>query len=169
VIRRRFLGFVILLAACACESATAAECTGALADHDVQAIRAVIEAYRTAWLRGDEKGVLATFTSDAVLLPAHGAPRVAGTPAITNYWWPPEAPATTITKLDITVEAVEGNCGVASLIGRRGSRQIKTDTRDRYFTAANGGTPSCQNRKDCSSASSVSACDFVEPIPCPAS
>ena len=114
--RRSILGIVLTMAAGG--SAGAAECSGALSAGDVQAIHAVIETYRTAWLRADAKGVLATFTSDAVLLPAHGAPWIAGTAAITNYWWPPDAPATTITRLDITVEAVEGNCGVASAYGR---------------------------------------------------
>jgi len=124
VIRRSILGVVFLLAAAvtstrgAPASGGGAECTGALSARDIQAIRAVIEAYRTAWLRGDAKGVIDTFTPDAVLLPAHGAPWAAGTAAITNYWWPPNAPATTITKLDITIEAVEGNCGAASVYGR---------------------------------------------------
>jgi uncharacterized protein (TIGR02246 family) len=90
----------------------------ALSGEDVTAIRAVIDAYRTAWLRGDAPGVLATFTSDAVLLPAHGASPVVGTAAITSYWWPPDAPATTITRLDITVEDVQGGGDFASVYGR---------------------------------------------------
>jgi uncharacterized protein (TIGR02246 family) len=102
----------------AAAAAGAVECADALSTRDVEAIRAVIEAYRTSWLRGDAKSVLATFTSDAVLLPAHGAPWIAGAASITSYWWPPNAPAATITRLDITVEAVEGNCGVASVYGR---------------------------------------------------
>ena len=118
MLRRIGAGIGLLLAVFAGSPAGAAECTGALSERDVQAIRAVIETYRTAWLRGDAKGVLGTFTADAVLLPAHGAPRVAGTAAITSYWWPPNSPATTITKLDITVEAIEGNCGFASVYGR---------------------------------------------------
>lgn len=99
-------------------SAGSAQCADALSARDVQAIRAVLEAYQTAWLRGDERDVLGTFTPDAVLLPAHGAQWVAGTAAITDYWWPPGAPKTTIMKLDITIEAIEGNCGVASVYGR---------------------------------------------------
>ena len=93
-------------------------CGEALSPRDVEAIRAVIEAYRAAWLRGDAKGVLDTLTPDAVLLPAHGSSPVVGTSAITKYWWPPDAPPATITKLDITVEDVEGDCRVASAHGR---------------------------------------------------
>ena len=122
--QRSILGIAFLLAAAgtvargAQGSASTSDCAGALSARDVTAIRAVVEAYRTAWLRGDAKAVLETFTPDAVLLPSHGAPWVAGTAAITNYWWPPNAPTTTITKLDIRIEAVEGNCGVASVYGR---------------------------------------------------
>ena len=92
--------------------------TASLPAEDVAAIRAVIETYRTAWLRGDAPGVLQTLTPDAVLLPAHGAPPVVGTAAITSYWWPAGGPATTITRLDITVEDVQGGGGFASVHGR---------------------------------------------------
>ena len=47
---------------------SAADCGASLSAEDAPAVRAVQEAYRTAWLRGDEKGVLATFTDDAVLI-----------------------------------------------------------------------------------------------------
>jgi uncharacterized protein (TIGR02246 family) len=95
-----------------------AECRSALTSREVQAIRDVIEAYRTSWLRGDAVGVLATLTSDAVLLPAHGASPVVGTAAIKRYWWPPDSPPVTITKLEITFEDVQGGCGLASVYGR---------------------------------------------------
>ena len=52
---------------------------------DEDAIRATIAVYRTAWLANDTKGVLKTFTDDAVLLPAHGAPAVVGMAAIEKY------------------------------------------------------------------------------------
>jgi uncharacterized protein (TIGR02246 family) len=80
-------------------------------------VRDVLEAYRTSWLRGDAKGVLATLTPDAVLLPAHGAAPVVGTSAITQYWWPPDGPPTTITRLDISVEHLGGDCQVAFVSG----------------------------------------------------
>ena len=50
--------------------------SGHISSRDQQAILAVIEAYRTAWLANDPKGVLRTFTEDGVLQPAHGAPAV---------------------------------------------------------------------------------------------
>jgi uncharacterized protein (TIGR02246 family) len=85
---------------------------------DEAAIRGVIEAYRTAWLRGDRRGVLETLTPDAVLLPAHGASPVVGTAAITSYWWPADGPPTTITRLEITVEDIQGDGRLASVHGR---------------------------------------------------
>jgi len=76
-------------------------------------IRATIEAYRSAWLRNDAKGVLDTFTDDGVLLPAHGAAAIVGKPAIEEYWFTPGGPPTTITQLEITVEQVSGEQTVA--------------------------------------------------------
>jgi uncharacterized protein (TIGR02246 family) len=89
------------------------ECSGPIPAKDAQAVRDAIEAYRNAWLRGDAEAVLATLTKDAVLLPAHGAPPVIGTAAIREYWWPAGASPTTITKLNITIEGVGGDCRVA--------------------------------------------------------
>src|SRR5262250_2901939 len=77
-----------------------------LTQEDEKAIRATIEAYRSAWLANDAKAVLKTFTEDAVLLPAHGAPAVSGIAAIEKYWFTPGGPTVTVTKLDISVDQV---------------------------------------------------------------
>jgi uncharacterized protein (TIGR02246 family) len=98
--------------------AAAPECSATLAAADATAIRSVIEAYRTSWLKGDARGVLDTLTPDAVLLPAHGAAPIIGTESITRYWWPPSSPPTKITKLEITVEELGGDCRVAFAHGR---------------------------------------------------
>ena len=84
---------------------------------DEDGIRKTIEAYRNAWLANDQNGVLATFTDDAVLLPAHGAAAIAGKPAIREYWFAPGPPAT-ITRLDITVEHVDGDGALAFARGQ---------------------------------------------------
>ena len=115
--RRLTLPVLVLMAVLAGERAVGSPC-GELSAKDVEAIRAVIEAYRTAWLAGDQRGVLATFTPDAVLLPAHGAPAIVGMAAMTKYWWPPDSPPTRITKLDISVEGVDGDGQVATAHGR---------------------------------------------------
>jgi len=91
-----------------------------LSPDDEKAIRATIEAYRSAWLANDAQGVLKTFTNDAVLLPAHGASAVSGIAAIEKYWFTPGGPAVTVTKLDITVDQVGGNETVAFARGLDG-------------------------------------------------
>lgn len=80
-----------------------------LTPQDEDAIKATIEAYRTCWLANDAKGVLKTFTDDAVLLPAHGTPAVVGIAAIEKYWFAPGGAMTTITGLEITVDQVSGD------------------------------------------------------------
>jgi len=110
------IGGAFLLSAAGISRADA--CPASLSAKDRQAVRDVLEAYRMAWLRGDARGVLSTFTPDAVLLPAHGAAPIVGTDAITRYWWPPNGPPTTITKLDITAEDLGGDCQIAYVSGR---------------------------------------------------
>lgn len=82
---------------------------GGLTSDDEKAIRATIEAYRAAWLAGDAKSVLKTFTDDAVLQPAHGAVAVVGIAAIEKYWFTPGGPLTTVTELNITFDQVGGS------------------------------------------------------------
>jgi uncharacterized protein (TIGR02246 family) len=94
------------------------ECAGSLTKEDAANVRAATEAYRTAWLRGDADGVLGTLTADAVLLPAHGARPIVGREAITRYWWPAGAAPSRITKLDITVDGLGGDCAIAYAYGR---------------------------------------------------
>ena len=91
-----------------------------LSASDENAIRATIEAYRTAWLANDSKGVLKTFTQDGVLMPAHGAQAVVGIDAIEKYWFSPGGPPTTITELNITVDQVGGNGTLAFARGLDG-------------------------------------------------
>lgn len=112
------LPLLAVIALSAGEPAGNAPRAATLSADDAAAIRAVIDAYRAAWLRGDARGVLDTLTPDAVLLPAHGAAPIVGTAAIASYWWPPGSPPATITRLDVTVEAVQGEGGIASVYGR---------------------------------------------------
>ena len=108
----------MLILASAAVRSESPECRATLSERDAAAIRGVIEAYRASWLSGDEKGVLETFAPDAVLLPAHGGSPVVGIEAIEKFWWPPEAPPTTITKLEITTEGLRGDCRIAYVHGR---------------------------------------------------
>ena len=85
------------------------DCCERLTPSDTAAIKVVIEAYRTAWLRGDAAGVQRTFDETSVLLPAHGADPVIGMERIKKFWWPKDGPTTKVLQLDISVEQVEGN------------------------------------------------------------
>jgi uncharacterized protein (TIGR02246 family) len=111
--RITFTLITVLLLANVSVGAASTEQPNELTPADEKAIRATIEAYRTAWLANDAKGVLKTFTDDAVLQPAHGAAAVVGIAAIEKYWFAPGGPPTTITKLDITVDQVSGNAALA--------------------------------------------------------
>ena len=81
-------------------------------------LRAVNDSYRHAWLAGDSAAVLRLFTPGAVLLPHHGDPPVLGIEAIRAFWWPPDAPPTTVTALDVTMEGAEVEGPVGVLWGR---------------------------------------------------
>lgn len=87
----------------------------------VDELRAVNNAYRTAWLAGDSAAVLRLFAADAVLLPHHGDPPVVGLDAIRRFWWPAGSPPTTITALEISTEGASVNGGTYLMVLRRGS------------------------------------------------
>jgi uncharacterized protein (TIGR02246 family) len=106
----RTLGLCVLVLLAGCRPNGAPPIGGA----DVSSLRAVNDSYRAAWLAGDSAAVLRLFAADAVLLPHHGDPPVIGLAAIRSFWWPPDAPPTTVTTMDLTTEGaeVEGETGV---------------------------------------------------------
>ena len=59
------------------------------------------------------KAVLAVFTPDAVLLPHHGDNPVVVRAAMERFWWPPGSPPFTLTRMEVTVDDVGGDCGIA--------------------------------------------------------
>jgi uncharacterized protein (TIGR02246 family) len=97
-------------------------CNARTQQHDPAAelghLRAVNDRYRNAWLAGDSAAVLRLFAPDAVLLLHHGDPPVVGIEAIRAFWWPPNAPPTTVTSLDLTTEGAEVEGPVGVLWGR---------------------------------------------------
>ncbi|NIP80836.1 MAG: SgcJ/EcaC family oxidoreductase [Gemmatimonadetes bacterium] len=117
--RRLLVGTIILLAACAppAPGFTAA---------DEADVRALEEAYRTAWLANDSAAVMATLAPDAVLMPA-GVEPLEGESAIRAYWWPDDGSGTTITSYEVTVEEVTGSGDLAYLRGRGGLAFTYTD------------------------------------------
>ncbi|HKJ17270.1 MAG TPA: nuclear transport factor 2 family protein [Xanthomonadales bacterium] len=63
---------------------------------DLDALRALDQAYATEWLEGDPAGVMALFTADATLVPHHGDAPIKGKEAITKFWFDPAYPPTVV-------------------------------------------------------------------------
>ena len=88
-----------------------------LSSDDIAKIKQVHSNYEKAWLRGDADAVRALFTEDCVLLPPHGdTPRI-GQRGLNEYWFAPNSPPTTITRLVVTPKSIGGNGDVAYVWG----------------------------------------------------
>jgi uncharacterized protein (TIGR02246 family) len=80
-----------------------------LSGQGIAKIRQVHKKYEEAWLKGDANTVRSLFTEDCVLLPPHAdTPRV-GQKGLNEFWFPPDAPSTQITKLIVTPENIGGD------------------------------------------------------------
>ncbi len=88
-----------------------------LSQEDQEEIRAAVEAYRDAWLKGEPEGVMATLTPDAVLQPS-GLPPIVDEEAIRAFWWPPDGPATKVLAMELQVEEIGGEGKFAFARGR---------------------------------------------------
>ena len=84
-----------------------------LSPEDVAKIRAVHKKYEETWLSGDADGVRALFTDDSVLLPPHAGKPWIGQKGLNEFWFPPDAPPTKITKLAITLQNIGGDGQIA--------------------------------------------------------
>ena len=105
------------------------------AEADVQALRAVNDAYRRAWLANDSEGVMRLFAPDAVLMPHHGLQPVVGSDEIRAFWFAP-GPATAITRLDLQLDdiSIRGDTGLV-----RGRSQVE------WTVAKDGGVERWMN------------------------
>lgn len=79
----------------------------ALTDRDRQAVIAVTQAYREAWLANDSARVMETLGADAVLVPG-GMALIAGERAIHDFWFPASGPSTMVTAMEQNVTDVVG-------------------------------------------------------------
>jgi uncharacterized protein (TIGR02246 family) len=87
--------------------------SNSLSAEDLAKIKQVHTKYEEAWLKGDADGVRVLFTEDCVLLPPHGdKPRI-GQKGLNEFWFPPDAPPTQITKLVVTPQSIGGDGQVA--------------------------------------------------------
>jgi uncharacterized protein (TIGR02246 family) len=97
-------------------SLTAAPGTS-LSPTDIAKIRQVHKRYEEAWLKGYAEGVRSLFTDDCVLLPHHGDPPLVGKKQMNEFWFPPNGPATTVTKLVLAIESIGGDGQIAYVWG----------------------------------------------------
>ena len=63
---------------------------------DLDALRALDQAYALEWLDGNAEKVLALFTDDATLVPHHGDMPIKGKEAINKFWFDPQYPPTVV-------------------------------------------------------------------------
>ena len=89
----------------------------ALTPSDHREIEKVLDAYVAAWLAGDAEAVMRTLTPDAVLIPHHGLAPVSGEKAIRAWWWPKDAPATTIHRFEMKHVEIGGSGSFAFVRG----------------------------------------------------
>ena len=88
-----------------------------LSAEDIAKVKQVHSKYEEAWLKGDADGVRSLFTEDCVLLPPHGdKPRI-GQKGLNEFWFPPDAPPTKITKLVVTPQGISGDGQIAYVWG----------------------------------------------------
>jgi len=114
-------------------------CNAAFSQADIQKIKQTIGTYRSGWLDGNPTTVQSTFDKDAVLLPHHGDRPVVGIEAIKSYWWPKNATATKIVRLDITVDEIGGD-GCYAFVRGNDSVEWVTATSAGEQKYANAGT-----------------------------
>jgi uncharacterized protein (TIGR02246 family) len=112
VFPRKFTFLILLLATPALSVAQST-----LSTDDVAKISLVHKQYEDAWLKGDADAVRALFTDDSVLLPPHAdKPRIARK-GLNEFWFPPDAPPTKITKLVLTLHNIGGDGQIAHTWG----------------------------------------------------
>ena len=86
-----------------------------LSPEDIAKIKQAHSKYENACLKGDANGVRALFTEDCVLLPPHAdKPRI-GQEGLNEFWFPPNAPPTQITKLIVTAQNIAGDSEIATV------------------------------------------------------
>ena len=112
---------------------------GRLSDSDIAQIREVHKRYESTWLNGDNDGVRALFTDDSVLLPPHsGTPRI-GRSGMDAFWFPPGAPPTKVTRLELIIKDIGGDSKIAYVWGTDEVAWI-TEQDGKQITASHKGT-----------------------------
>jgi len=106
------VSFVPTLVLSLCLAICGVAVAGGLSDEDLAVIEASTQAFETAMAANDMKGVAATYTEDAVLLPPN-SPRVEGRAAIQAYFegFPP------LTSFELEDVEIDGTGEFAYVVG----------------------------------------------------
>jgi uncharacterized protein (TIGR02246 family) len=110
---RWFSAFAVFCAACS----TQATVDQRLTAEDIEAIRELNLAYPAAWVANDPDAVMLTLADDAVLIPALGTTPVKGAAAIREFFWPADAPPSTVPVFTMSPEEIDGTRDVAYVWG----------------------------------------------------
>lgn len=134
----RLFSFAVLLCAATLPIPTIPG-KNSLSAEDIAKIRNVHKQYEDTWLKGDATGVRSLFTDDCVLLPPHAAKPRLGQQGLNEFWFPPDAPPSEITKLIVTIEGIGGDGQVAYTLGhgRSGLDHRSRQQENRLFAQRN--------------------------------
>lgn len=117
---RKLTTGVLLVAAMALAACVEAEPPAAAAAEE--GLRALDRAYAEAWLapssEGQERAVLALFDRDAVIMPDGAAGPEEGLSSLRRFWFPDDAPSTTVSHFEREIDAVEIEGGLGVVSGR---------------------------------------------------
>jgi uncharacterized protein (TIGR02246 family) len=113
-----------------------------LSPKDIESIRQIEKNFETAWLKNDEKGVLALFWDDAILYPNGNT--IKGIEGIRKFWFSPSDSVHVLSKYEIKLEDIYGEKNLAYSIGvhdiawtavTKGKDDARKFTATRYFVA----------------------------------
>lgn len=79
-------------------------------------MRAADQAYASAWLTNSPDQVMATLTTDGVIVPS-GNHAFEGPEAMREFWWPAGSPPATVTRFDLVQHEAGGSADVAFVRG----------------------------------------------------
>ena len=88
---------------------------------NIEAIKDLYESYRTAWLRNDKQTeplVLSLFAQDATIIPSGGEMIFTGREELKGFWFPPDAPPSTVDVFEQKVLKVSAGDTQGTLLGR---------------------------------------------------
>ncbi len=119
-----------------------AQAQNKLSNKDIEAIKQIEKNFESAWLKNDEKGVLALFWDDAILYPNGNT--IKGIEAIKKFWFSPSDSVHTLSKYEIKLEDIYGEKNLAYSIGvhdiawtatTKGQNDVRKFVATRYFVA----------------------------------